>query len=222
MSKNTLFQYWPVVIGEFYNNEHKNLKKDLLNFFKDYEKKNPKGNKQLHDKNYTGNHNLYQSSYNLHQEKNDALHKVLKFIAKSILETTKLTNKASIDQFENHKHELSLNLIETWFIRYNQGGMIYPHNHGNFSWSCVYYVQVGKESEKMNGSTYFMKPYNPQYPSDFGSKYMRNAQTTFKAEEGKLLVFPGFLYHGSHPFSGENDRMIISANSMTELKKADK
>ena len=39
MSKNTLFQYWPVVIGEFYNNEHNNLKKDLLNFFKDYEKK---------------------------------------------------------------------------------------------------------------------------------------------------------------------------------------
>ena len=73
MSKNTLFQYWPVVIGEFYNNEHNNLKKDLINFFNDYEKKNPKGNKQLHDKNYTCNHNLYQSSYNLHQEKNDAL-----------------------------------------------------------------------------------------------------------------------------------------------------
>ena len=39
MTKNTLFQYWPVYIGEFYNTEHGNIKKDLINFFKDYEKK---------------------------------------------------------------------------------------------------------------------------------------------------------------------------------------
>ena len=70
----------------------------------------------------------------------------------------------------------------------------------------------------MNGSTYFMKPYNPQSPSDFGGKYMENEQSTFEAEEGKLLVFPGYLYHGSHPFNGENDRIIISANTMTVLK----
>ena len=72
MTKSTLFHYWPVHIGEFYNSEHSNIKKDLINFFKDYEKKNPEGNKQLSDKNYTGNHNLYQSNYDLHNEGNEA------------------------------------------------------------------------------------------------------------------------------------------------------
>jgi len=214
--KNNLYQFWPIVIGKFYNKEHNLIKKELINFFKNYEKKNPKGNKQLNDENYVGNHNLYQSSYNLHTEENNALHKVLKFIAMSILETAKAVNKPWL---EMNKKELNVKLIESWFIRYNPGGMVYPHNHGNFSWSCVYYVQIGKEAKKMNGSTYFLKPYHPQYPFDFGSNYMQNEQVTMKPEEGKLLVFPGYLFHGSHPFQGKDDRIIISVNSHTELKK---
>ena len=214
--KNNLYQFWPIVIGKFYNKEHNLIKKELINFFKNYEKKNPKGNKQLNNENYVGNYNLYQSSYNLHTEENNALHKVLKFIAMSILETAKAVNKPWL---EMNKKELNVKLIESWFIRYNQGGMVYPHNHGNFSWSCVYYVQIGKEAKKMNGSTYFLKPYHPQYPFDFGSNYMQNEQVTMKPEEGKLLVFPGYLFHGSHPFQGKDDRIIISVNSHTQLKK---
>ena len=214
--KNNLYQFWPIVIGKFYNKEHNLIKKELIDFFKNYEKKNPKGNKQLNDKNYTGNHNLYQSLYNLHTEENNALHKILKFIAMSILETAKAVNKPWL---EMNKKELNVKLIESWFIRYNQGGMVHPHNHGNFSWSCVYYVQAGKEAKKMNGSTYFLKPYHPQYPFDFGSNYMKNEQVTMEPEEGKLLVFPGYLFHGSHPFRGEDDRIIISVNSHTELKE---
>ena len=91
MKKNHLYQFWPIVIGKFYNKEHRLIKKELIDFFKNYEKKNPKGNKQLHDKNYTGNHNLYQSSYNLHSEENNALHKVLKFIA-SLFQTLEVYN----------------------------------------------------------------------------------------------------------------------------------
>ena len=219
MNKNKLLQFWPVMIGQFYNPEHEIIKNDLINFFIDYEKKNPKGNKQNHDKNYHGNHNLYQSNYDLHNEKNETLHKVLKFIAISILETSKITNSSKLKNLENQKPKLNVKLIESWFIRYNKGGMIYPHNHGNFSWSCVYYVQANKNPENMNGSTYFLKPYQPQRPSDFGSAYMLSEQMNVNAEEGKLLIFPGYLYHGSHPFESDNDRIIISVNSLTELKK---
>ena len=219
MTENRLYQYWPVIIGQYKNPEHNLIKDELINFFRDYEKKNPKGNQQLHDKNYTGNHNLYQSNYNLHTEKNEALYKVLKFIALSILETVKMVNSSSIKELETKKPELDVKLIESWFIRYNQGGMVYPHNHGNFSWSCVYYAQVGEEAKKMNGSTYFMRPYHAHCPPDFGGSYLKNEHLTINAEEGKLVVFPGYLYHGSHPFSGESDRIIISLNSMTEIRK---
>ena len=219
MNKNKLHQFWPVLVGQFYNEEHKFIKEELINYFQNYEKNDPKGNKQLSDKDYHGNHNLYQSHYNLHNENNIALHKVLKFIALSILETAKSANFLKLKQLENQKPELNVKLIETWFIRYNQGGMIYPHNHGNYSWSCVYYVQASKEAKTLNGSTYFIKPFQGQRPTDFGSNYMETEQMTINAEEGKLLVFPGYLYHGSHPFKGEKDRIIISTNSITELKK---
>ena len=39
------------------------------------------------------------------------------------------------------------------------------------------------------------------------------------AEEGKLLVFPNYLYHGSHPFEGSKDRIVISVNSKVDLQK---
>ncbi|MDB3982477.1 2OG-Fe(II) oxygenase family protein [Candidatus Pelagibacter sp.] len=218
MKQNKLHQFWPVLIGQFHNPEHELIKEELINFFKEYEKKKPKGNKQLQDKDYHGNYNLYQSHYDLHNEKNIALHKVLKFIAKSILETVKSANYTRLNKLEK-KPEMNIKLKESWFIRYNQGGMIYPHNHGNHSWSCVYYVQASKEVKIMNGSTYFIKPYQGQRPNDFGSSYMESEQMTINAEEGKLLIFPGFLNHGSHPFKGKKDRIIISTNSLTELKK---
>ena len=97
--------------------------------------------------------------------------------------------------------------------------MVYPHKHCNFSWSCVYYDQVGEEAKKINGSTYFMKPYHSNCPPDFSENYLKNEQLTINAEEGKLVVFSGYLYHGSHTFSGESDRIIISLNSMTEIRK---
>ena len=219
MTKNKLHQLWPAIVGQFYNSEHALIKNDLINFFKDYEKKDPKGNYQLKDENYHGNHNLYQSHYDLHNEKNTILHKVLRFIALSILQTAKTANLHKLKQMGDKKTELNIKLIESWFIRYNQGGFIYPHNHGNFSWSCVYYVQASEETKIMNGSTYFIRPFQAQRPNDFGSSYLESDQQTFNAEEGKLLVFPGYLYHGSHPFNGEKDRIIISTNSITELKK---
>ena len=210
---------WPLNIGDFHNDDHPQIKEELLSFFKSYEKKLPDGNSQLKDKDHVGNHNLYQSNYDLHNEDNEILKKLFHFIAKSVLDLSKIANQKSINKLSEEEKKYKVNINESWFIRYNKGGIVYPHHHDGFSWSCVYYVQTGKEAKKMNGSTYFLKPYHPQHPFDFGSNYMQKGQVTMEAEEGKLLVFPGYLFHGSHPFYGEDDRIIISVNSYTELKK---
>ena len=89
MGKNQLHSFWPVLVGEFFNPEHNLIKDELINFFTKYEKNFPEGNSQLKDKDYAGNYNLYQSKYDLHTEKNEALQSVLKFIAMSILEMSK-------------------------------------------------------------------------------------------------------------------------------------
>ena len=219
MSKNQLHSFWPVLIGEFFNPQHNSIKDELVNFFTKYEKDLPEGNNQLRDKDYAGNYNLYQSKYDLHTEKNEALQTVMKFIAMSVLEMVKKANESKLKKLENKTPQINIHLIESWFIRYNQGGMIYPHNHDGCSWSCVYYVEIGKESKKMNGSTYFIRPYQANSKLDFGGSYMSNDQMIFNAEEGKLLVFPNYLYHGSHPFKGSKDRIVISVNSKVDLQK---
>ena len=131
----------------------------------------------------------------------------------------KKANETKLKKLENKNPRINIHLVESWFIRYNQGGMIYPHKHDGCSWSCVYYVQIGKEAKEMNGSTYFMRPYQGNPRLDFGGSYMGNDQMVFNAEEGKLLVFPNYLFHGSHPFEGSNDRIVISVNSKVDLQK---
>ena len=211
---------WPLIVGEFFNHEHTLIKDELINFFKEYEKKLPEGNEQLQDKNYVGNYNLYQSKYNLlaENENNKILKGVFKFIAKSILTMSKKANKEELENLKNSNPKFNVNINESWFIRYNKGGFILPHAHGNCSWCCVYYVQIGKDTSKLNGSTYFLRPYlTNSLKEEFGGKYLKKEATVFNAEEGKLLVWPNFLQHGSHPYQGNEDRIIISANSTIDL-----
>ena len=75
-----------------------------------------------------------------------------------------------------------------------------------------------KTQEKKNGSTFFLRPYSGSAPKlDFGGKYSREDTAVINAEEGKLLVWPNYIYHGSHPYEGKEDRMIISANFTVDL-----
>ena len=213
---------WPLSVGEFFNTEHILIKDELINFFKEYEKKLPEGNEQLQDKNYVGNYNLYQSKYNLLAENKDnkILNGVFKFIANSILTMSKIANKEELENLNTSDTKFNVNINESWFIRYNKGGFILPHSHGNCSWCCVYYVQIGKDSAKKNGSTFFLRPYlTNSLKGEFGGKFLSKNTSVFNAEEGKLLVWPSFLQHGSHPYQGNEDRIVISANSTINLLK---
>ena len=209
---------WPLNIGDFNNDDHPQIKEELLNFFKLYEKKLPDGNSQLKDKDHVGNHNLYQSNYDLHNEDSKILKNLFHFIAKSVLDVSKMTNQKFINKLSEEEKKYKVNINESWFIRYNKGGIVYPHHHDGFSWSCVYYVQVGSDASIKNGSTYFIRPYNATSKNDFGSKYLREDTHLFTAKEGRLLVWPSFLYHGSQPYTGDKERVIISANLTVDLR----
>ena len=216
--EKNIHNLWPLSIGDFYNYEHPLIKDELLDFFKSYENKLPEGNSQLKDEDHVGNHNLYQSNYDLHNEGNEALKKLFHFVAESVLSVSKIVNQKSIEKLSEEKKKYKVNVNESWFIKYKEGGIVYPHHHDGFSWSCVYYVQVGQGASKKNGSTYFIRPYNATSKNDFGSKYLREDTQIFTAKEGRLLVWPSFLYHGSQPYSGNKERIIISANLTIDLR----
>ena len=104
-SQNKINARWPIYIGEFHNEEHADIKDDLIKFFSEYEKKFPEGNDEANKKEAalgraTGaeNYNLYESKYNLHNEKNEAFEKVLKFISKGFLTMSNNANKNYISK----------------------------------------------------------------------------------------------------------------------------
>ena len=219
--KGQIHNPWPLHIGEFFYDEHILIKDELINFFKKYEKNFPNGNEDKKvSKEGVINKNLYMSKFNLlpENQNNNTLKKLFQFIAKSILETVKTANKNHLNNLENKDPKFDVNIIESWFIRYNKEGLVFPHTHGG-SWCCVYYLQIGEDAAKKNGSTFFLRPYTGGSKEDFGAKYLTHDTVVFEPKEGKLLVWPNYVYHGSHPYEGDQDKIIISANSTTDLLK---
>tara|TARA_Y100000768_G_scaffold332856_1_gene272681 strand:+ start:63 stop:707 length:645 start_codon:yes stop_codon:yes gene_type:complete len=214
MNKNKIHSLWPIFVGEFHNPNHQEVKKDLIEFFKEYETKNDKSREG------SENYDLFESQYFMHKEKNIALSKIINFIAEGFLAMTKNVNKAELDKVENKNTKLDVKIKNSWFIRYNKGGMVTPHDHGECSLSCVYYVQVGEDANINNGSTYFLRPFSRgSTHKDFAGIRYNRASQLFKAEEGKLLIWPSFMLHGSKPYTGEKNRIIISANADVDINK---
>ena len=201
---------WPTLIGEFYNPEHEETKNDLIKFFSDYKKKNPS------KKSYE-NYNLYESEYNLHTLGNKTFNKLIQFIAKS---TSVMSNNANKNEIENlKKKNFNVLISASWFIEYDKGGFVLPHTHGNCSWCCVYYLQLGKDASRYNGATFFQKPTPTRSQSDFGSMYNKDESASYMPEEGKLFIWPNHIKHGSIPYTGEKNRIIVSANMSVVLAK---
>ena len=46
--------------------------------------------------------------------------------------------------------------------------------------------------------------------------------TSFEPEEGKMLIWPNHLMHGSYPYTGDKNRIIVSANATINLEKNNK
>ena len=202
--KSAIGMHWSTYVGEFYNPDHDQIKKKLLTFFEDYKKKHPSSRKG--DENF----NLYESRYDLHQESNQDLQKVLQFISKSVFSAYQEASKAYIlERGRDKKYRVDIGA--SWFITYESGGFVSPHTHDNCSWSCVYYVQSGKDSNKKNGATWLSAPHS-RLSSDIGSESFQHQLKNFEPIEGKLVVWPSYIIHGSYPYIGKVKKTILSAN----------
>ena len=146
----------------------------------------------------------------------------MQFIAKGFMSMAIHANKTELRDLEFEKKNIFTEIKASWFIDYKKGGFVLPHTHPRCSWNCVYYVQVGDDESSVNGSTFFQKSRPKNHTSDFGSKY--NFETVLKIlpEAGKLVIWPQFIMHGSTPYQGTKNRIIVSANAIVTNKEMDK
>jgi len=97
-----------------------------------------------------------------------------------------------------------------WAVINGAGDWNAPHIHLPFDWSGVVYVQA-EEGDK-GGDLVFFNPF-PFYEAS-----QREASVTYKAKQGKMILFPSFLTHMVTPYAGQLPRMSVAFNARMVLE----
>jgi uncharacterized protein (TIGR02466 family) len=102
----------------------------------------------------------------------------------------------------------------SWASVYPKGAYVDRHNHGTAHWSGVYYVAVPDPEAIIRFDD--PKEYSLNH-EPHNCRFRGRMQHVFYPTAGKLLLWPGYLYHSSIPNNCDQDRIIISFNINTIL-----
>ena len=96
--------------------------------------------------------------------------------------------------------------LESWFAKFEKGNYAHIHNHNPADISGAYYYKTNGE----DGDFFFESP-NPylEITKCYGSLSQR---WKHKPQEGKILLFPGWLKHGVKTNNTDNTRISLAFN----------
>lgn len=196
--------YFPTLIFQIDVENAKSLNKSLLNSIYNEQKKDREGITRSNVKEFGGWHsgnNLHKSSNysNLVGHINSATKRMSEELGYAVNQTIKIGTM--------------------WSIINPPGSLNIAHVHPGCLWSGVYYVHTPKNS----GNIEFIEPRtvhlmnqpkflpNTKRPKDCWTK------VNFKPKEGRMIIFPSWLYHSVRPNSStetgrKGERIIVSFN----------
>ena len=196
MNKKEIYDIFPTPIFQYHIEDHKEINFELEKHIYDLKKKDPKGN----DRSNAGG--WHSNNFDII---NDGPPQRLIFKFKDFL-------KSIVTDDYGWKYEKNkARIVAMWAIINKKDSFNISHNHPNCFLSAAYYVKAPKDS----GDIIFYEPNDAKsirYPEV--EKYTRYSGTTvnFEPEEGKLLIFPSYLYHSVKANKSNEDRIVISFN----------
>jgi uncharacterized protein (TIGR02466 family) len=101
-----------------------------------------------------------------------------------------------------------------WATICRAGAYHAPHSHPDSAWSGVYYVDAGSGTpdQPLSGVLEFLDPRaGVEAVTAPGDPYGEPFRV--RPQAGLLVVFPSWLYHWVHPYSGETPRIAVSFNA---------
>ena len=107
--------------------------------------------------------------------------------------------------------------LAAWATTCRDGAYHAPHSHPDSAWSGVYYVDpgIGNPERPLSGVLEFLDPRaGVEAVSAPGDPY--GEPVRIKPEAGLLVIFPSWLYHWVHPYTGETPRVAVSFNASLE------
>ena len=208
---------WPTSVLTRSNEQHASIKQDLLDLFYAHRDEHSKTSGPV----YASRDNLYE----LYKD-HPAFAALIQFILASVFQVAAHANGKAWQNSQN----IDVKLTGVWFQISNANGLHETHVHGNCSWSGVYYLQAGESSRSngdrrnglLNGVTRFYGPYMDFYAGghvEFGNLYLQDESWDSFPEDGKIAVFPSYLKHMVFPYSGEQDRVIVSFHAQVDGEK---
>jgi uncharacterized protein (TIGR02466 family) len=103
--------------------------------------------------------------------------------------------------------------VDVWANASESGHFNMPHVHGGTFWSAVYYVRLG------NGEGGELVLHDPRMPAlrmhapnlrfkDGGNE----GKTQIIPREGRMVLFPAWLWHAVEPWQGTGTRISVAMN----------
>src|SRR5262245_27471842 len=112
--------------------------------------------------------------------------------------------------------------VSAWATICRAGAYHAPHCHPDSAWSGVYYVDAGTDNpdQPLSGVLEFLDPRSGvetvTAPGDpYGDPFR------VRPHAGLLVVFPSWLYHWVHPYTGHRPRIAVSFNAALGIAAAD-
>jgi len=170
---------------------------------------------------------LKESKFDLLKKKDKypVLGKLEEFFCESVasLVTQELPSHNQRFNISNHAENITPVIFESWYHKTNNSGAHNLHAHPGASWAGIFYVNSKEcDIKNNNGVNRFHNIHSIHGPGDLGSLWW-NQDSIFGLQpvEGQLVLFPAWVYHEATPYTGQEDRVVISFNSVVIGKKSD-
>ena len=104
--------------------------------------------------------------------------------------------------------------LSGWATICRAGAYHAPHSHPDSAWSGVYYVDAGtnETGRSLAGVLEFLDPRaGVEAVTAPGDPYGEPVRV--RPEAGLIVIFPSWLYHWVHPYTGHTPRIAVSFNA---------
>ncbi len=105
-------------------------------------------------------------------------------------------------------------LTGCWSVRLQRGGFHVNHVHPQGWISSAYYAEVPSEVADEDAKSGWIKFGEPRYPVPGA-----DAEHFVQPREGRLVLFPSYLWHGTMPIHGNEPRMTVAFDVVTSTDR---
>lgn len=159
--------------------------------------------------------NMFESKFNFFQHDNEAVRQLRDYCLASVHRVGATVN----GNLWLPNARVQVRATESWCHITRSGGYHDVHAHPMCSWCGIYYIDPGEtDAAKMNGCNRFYEPRpNVVHFSDYATQYLyQEGSIDLPPKEGQLVIFPSYMRHAALPYSGQDDRIVVAFNTVTQ------